>query len=185
MAGDGPLAFLATVPAERLDVVIHAAIDSINGDAPLASRFADIWPSQDKALHALAELTSVFRKAGASSQSKQEFAESLAAIGTPSNASTALVEAFDTRAADIRAALVSSSSSISLAQLVDFDWKASIVMSSDKLASIRQPVLVLNLRLRNPDGTLREVVFETSKEGLQSLLTSLDAANKAKLTLSS
>ena len=51
-------------------------------------------------------------------------------------------------------------------------------MSSDKISNIQQPVVAVNLALQNADGDKRNRTIEMSKEDLQKLLTSIEAANK-------
>lgn len=78
---------------------------------------------------------------------------------------------------EIREELVKESCNISQASLTDFDWKLKLVMSSDKLGSIQRPVLDLDLDI-SENGHRRKEQLELTKEELEALLSSLDAANK-------
>ena len=57
-----------------------------------------------------------------------------------------------------------------------------MVLSSDKLGSVQQPLLSLDLEIREDGGRTRESV-ELSKEELGKLIASLEAANRAVLQL--
>ena len=55
-----------------------------------------------------------------------------------------------------------------------------MVMSSDKLASIKEPVVALDFDVVE-NGEDRNVSVELSKEELDSLVSSLEAANKVNI----
>jgi len=88
------------------------------------------------------------------------------------------VEAVLARWTDTRKALVNKSSSVSTSQLLDFDWKLHLVSSSDKISTVQEPVLLVNLSLEN-NGKKEEVLVELSKEDLDSLLESFSNVNEA------
>ena len=50
-------------------------------------------------------------------------------------------------------------------------------MATDKLANMREPVLSLDLDIKEKPG-MKQVSVELSKDELKDLITSLDAANK-------
>ena len=82
------------------------------------------------------------------------------------------------RRSDIANALASSC--LTENRLTDFDWQVKLVMSSDKVSNIQEPVVAVNLALQSSDGSSRNRTIEMSKEGLQKLLTSIEAANKVQ-----
>ena len=82
------------------------------------------------------------------------------------------------RRSDIANALASSC--LTENRLTDFDWQVKLVMSSDKVSNIQEPVVSVNLALQSSDGSSRNRTLEMSKEGLQKLLTSIEAANKVR-----
>lgn len=71
---------------------------------------------------------------------------------------------------------------ISCAQLQDFDWQLKLALSSDKIATLQMPLLNLHLDVKE-DGKVKPYTVEMSKEELQSLISSLEAANKVVLQL--
>lgn len=87
------------------------------------------------------------------------------------------------RRSDIANAL--RSSSLSENRLTDFDWQLKLVMSSDKVSNIQEPVVAVNLALQNSHGQNRNRSIEMSKDDLQKLLSSIEAANKSLNQLTS
>lgn len=51
-------------------------------------------------------------------------------------------------------------------------------MSSDKLASLNEPLLNLDLDLQDGAGDSRQVAIELDQEDLKNLLTSFEACSK-------
>ena len=66
----------------------------------------------------------------------------------------------------------------SYATLKDFDWSLRLVLSSSKLSGLRQPLLMLKLDKILPDGTIEERLLELDESELNTLLSSLRAAQK-------
>ena len=56
-------------------------------------------------------------------------------------------------------------------------------MATDKLANMREPVLSLDLDIKEKSG-IKQVSVELSKDELKELITSLEAANKVLNTVS-
>lgn len=66
----------------------------------------------------------------------------------------------------------------------DFDWQLQYVLSSSTLASLREPLLLLLLRIREaPGGLQREQQLELSEQDLDSALAALDQASSALTAL--
>ncbi|KAL4230409.1 COMM domain [Mactra antiquata] len=89
-----------------------------------------------------------------------------------------VVDVISSRSPDIRSQLLNDSHAISLAHMTDFDWKLKLVMSSDKISSVKESVLAVNMTVQSNDGR-KNVTVELNKEQLDNLITSLEAANKA------
>ena len=70
------------------------------------------------------------------------------------------------------------SSSVERAKLKDFDWQLKLIMSSDKLSNIHQPVVAVNFTIESCDGRDQNQMVEMSKDELKRFLTSIEAANK-------
>ncbi|KAG7511189.1 hypothetical protein JOB18_042948 [Solea senegalensis] len=83
---------------------------------------------------------------------------------------------------EIHHALLERTISISCATLQDFDWQLKLALSSDKISSLHTPLLSLNLDVRE-NGHLQPVTVEMNREELNTLISSLEAANKVVLQL--
>mmetsp|Transcript_7778 Transcript_7778/g.28614 ORF Transcript_7778/g.28614 Transcript_7778/m.28614 type:complete len:87 (+) Transcript_7778:36-296(+) len=64
-------------------------------------------------------------------------------------------------------------------RLGDIDWKLHQVVSSDKVASIDQSLVRLQLHLEEPTNTRREIALELSREELERVINKLENAKKA------
>ncbi|KAM7376727.1 hypothetical protein PAMP_006435 [Pampus punctatissimus] len=78
---------------------------------------------------------------------------------------------------EIRHALLDRTNSISSATLQDFDWQLKLALSSDKISSLQTPLLSLSLDVRE-NGALQPITVEMNREELNTLISSLEAANK-------
>lgn len=68
----------------------------------------------------------------------------------------------------------------SYARLKDFDWSLRLVMSSNKVSGLRQPLLQLKLDRQLPDGALDENLIEMDEHELDKFIEKLKEA-KASL----
>ena len=67
----------------------------------------------------------------------------------------------------------------SYARLKDFDWSLRLVLSSNKVSGLRQPLLQLKLDRELPDGVLDENLIEMDEHELDNLIASLKEARAA------
>jgi len=51
--------------------------------------------------------------------------------------------------------------------LKDFDWKVQLLIGSDKISSMRETHLVLNLLLHTQDNTTKEITVESLNDPAQ------------------
>jgi hypothetical protein len=73
----------------------------------------------------------------------------------------------------------SSQMGSSYARLKDFDWSLRLVLSSNKVSGLRQPLLQLKLDRELPDGVLDENLIEMDEHELDNLIASLKEARAA------
>ncbi|XP_065058387.1 COMM domain-containing protein 8-like [Rhopilema esculentum] len=85
---------------------------------------------------------------------------------------------------DIKESMIRQTSAISQSSLKDFDWKVKLVMSSDKLANVREPMADVDFQLQTEDGR-RQVSLELNKEEMKTLINHLESANKVVMQLRS
>ncbi|RUS69498.1 hypothetical protein EGW08_022738, partial [Elysia chlorotica] len=74
--------------------------------------------------------------------------------------------------------LLQNTAAISKTVLSDFDWKLKLALSSDKLATLQEPLLQLDLDMRDVNGDGKRVFLELNKTELAKLITSLEGCSK-------
>ncbi|XP_036352766.2 COMM domain-containing protein 8 isoform X2 [Ochotona princeps] len=94
----------------------------------------------------------------------------------------AIMKCLRSRKDEVKQTLLGEIVDISSAQLQDFDWQLKLALSSDKIATLQMPLLNLHLDVKE-NGEVKPYSIEMSKEELQNLITSLEAANKVVLQL--
>ena len=78
---------------------------------------------------------------------------------------------------EIKQTLLEETVDISSAQLQNFDWQLKLALPSDKIAILQMPLLNIHLDVKE-NGEVKPYSVEMSKEELQKLINSLEAANK-------
>ncbi|XP_003386057.1 PREDICTED: COMM domain-containing protein 8-like [Amphimedon queenslandica] len=127
-------------------------------------------------------LISTIRQTARQGTDKKDFLDSLVKLGAPQDVGGVIAESLWVRRDEIRAQFIRDSASFSHSSLGDYDIRTKLVLSSDKLGSIQEPLLSLDLRLHE-GGKERVESLELSKDELDKLVTSLEAANKVVLQL--
>jgi len=110
--------------------------------------------------------------------SKEQIVDDLKKANVNEGVISMCVESITARWAETRKILSNKVASISSSQLLDFDWKLHLISSSDKISTVQEPVLLLNLTVEN-SGKKEDVLVELSKEDLDSLLSSFSNVNEA------
>ena len=159
---------------------LHGVVDTMCGRAQALAK-EHTAPTGVK-IHDLTDLSRVFlQKAVCANLDAGGVAAALTADGAADAALHALVAGvLAGRAAELRAALERQSAAISNAHLTDFDWSLRLVLASDKLSHLRQPVLLLKLFLARPGAEAeppREIVVELTKDELDALLADFKNVN--------
>ncbi|KAL3879259.1 hypothetical protein ACJMK2_031561 [Sinanodonta woodiana] len=97
---------------------------------------------------------------------------------------TSVVDVISSRKEEIRSQLLAQTHNISQTVLSDFDWKLKLALSSDKISSLQEPLLTLNMDVLN-DEKKETLSVELNRDDLKKLINSLEGANKALLQLKS
>lgn len=108
---------------------------------------------------------------------REEVSKRLQKLGASAESADLVAKCLWVRREEVKGQLVRDSCRISQSYLSDFDWRLKLVMSSDKLSSIQQPVVSLDLTLATA-GRRETENIELSREELATLITSLEAANR-------
>ncbi|CAL1575191.1 unnamed protein product [Knipowitschia caucasica] len=156
----------------------HAVVDGVCGrKQPQRQDYSAIC-SLDDWLVLNKSLSKLFCLAAGGHSSEEEV---LAALSN-SKHKDILLSVLKGRRQELSRALLDKTTSISSAVLADFDWQLKLALSSDKISCLQTPLLSLSLDVRE-GGALRPVSMEMTREELQTLITSLEAANKVILQL--
>jgi len=114
--------------------------------------------------------------------SKEQISKELDRFSLPAEVKQAVLDCVWPRQEEVRQSLVQNTAMISNAYLKDFDWKVKMTMASDKLASIREPVLSLDFDV-DENGQERHISVELKNDELKNLISSLESANKVVMQL--
>ncbi|XP_006872739.1 PREDICTED: COMM domain-containing protein 8 [Chrysochloris asiatica] len=175
-----PLWRLQKLPAELGLQLLHKIIDGICGqNYPLHQDYHSIWDSTEW-IHVLEDTTTFFKTTVGKNVSDEEIYQQLNQLNSCHQ--EAIMKCLKSRADEIKQALSGEIVAISSAQLQDFDWQLKLALSSDKIATLQMPLLNLHLDVKE-NGEVKPYSVEMSKEELQNLINSLEAANKVVLQL--
>ncbi|XP_019818254.1 COMM domain-containing protein 8 isoform X1 [Bos indicus] len=173
-----PLWRLQKLPAERGLQLLHKIIDGICGRTyPLYQDYHSVWDSTEW-MHVLEDITTFFKAVVGKNLSDEEISQQLNQLN--SSHQEAIMKCLKSRKDEIKKTLLEEIVDISSARLQDFDWQIKLALSSDKIASLQMPLLNLYLDVKE-NGEVKPYSVEMSKEELQKLINSLEAANKALL----
>uniref|UniRef100_A0A8C6RI60 COMM domain containing 8 n=1 Tax=Nannospalax galili TaxID=1026970 RepID=A0A8C6RI60_NANGA len=169
-----PLWRLQKLPPELGPPLLHKIIDGICGRAyPLHQDYHSVWNSTEWK-HVLEDVTKFFKAVVGKNFSDEEILQQLSQL---SSHQEAIMKCLKSRKEEIKQALLGEIVDISCAQLQDFDWQLKLGLASDKIATLQMPLLNLHLDVKE-DGDVKPYSVEMSKEELQNLISSLEAANK-------
>eukprot|EP00026_Physarum_polycephalum_P008162 Phypoly_transcript_08240.p1 GENE.Phypoly_transcript_08240~~Phypoly_transcript_08240.p1 ORF type:complete len:198 (-),score=33.29 Phypoly_transcript_08240:75-668(-) len=111
--------------------------------------------------------------------SKEQVIEDLKKANVSENIISMCVDAITARWPDTKKALETMDIHVSPSTLADFDWKVNLISSSDRISTVQETVLLLNLTTQEGSGKKEEVLVELTKEQLDSLLETLSNVNEA------
>ncbi|XP_040056469.2 COMM domain-containing protein 8 [Gasterosteus aculeatus] len=158
----------------------HRVVDGLCGrEPPHRGDYSASW-SSDEWRELLDSLAALFRRAVGADSSNEEVVAGLSHAG--SSHAQSVLTVLTARRQEIRDALLGRSNFISSALLQDFDWQLKLAVSSDKSSSLHTPLLSLSLDVRD-NTALQPVTMEMNREELNTLVSSLEAANKVVMQL--
>ncbi|NIG58499.1 COMM domain-containing protein [Pontoporia blainvillei] len=170
-----PLWRLQKLPAELGLQLLHKIIDGICGRTyPHYQDYHSVWDSTEW-VHVLEDITNFFKAVVGKNLSDEEISQQLNQLN--SSHQDALMKCLESRKDEVKQALLEEVVEVSSSQLQDFDWQLKLALSSDKIATLQMPLLNLHLDVKE-NGEVKPYSVEMSKEELQNLISSLEAANK-------
>ncbi|XP_789228.1 COMM domain-containing protein 8 [Strongylocentrotus purpuratus] len=174
------LGLLSKCSTADMEKLLHQVADSVAGHhRPRYQDYGKIW-SLDEWFQVIQGCETYLKMAVKKDSTKDEMKAALS--GLSEDVQERLMECVSIRRDDLGKALIGNTASISQSHLTDFDWKLKLAMSSDKISSVQEPLVNLDLSLME-DGTNRLVSLELDKEELRKLVSSLETANRAVLQL--
>jgi hypothetical protein len=169
------LKLLARCPLADVGQFLHKVLDGKCGRAgPSYTTYGKVW-SLEEWWQLMDGCNALCAAYFSSAWTEQEVVEQLSDLSTEYQ--QIVVKTLTCRRDDVRHSVVNSVNGISQASLVDFDWKAKVAVSSDKMASVWEPLLMVNLSL-NALGENKSVSLELDRDELKKLVTSLEAADR-------
>ncbi|CAL1536235.1 unnamed protein product [Lymnaea stagnalis] len=155
----------------------HLVAESICRDGILdPGKYMSVW-SLEEWWQVQAAVTDIMRKAVGRGWTNEKISEHVSSLDEPYK--KVLLEVLTCHKQVLRRKLVEDTTAVSHAVLSDFDWKLKLAMASDKLASIQEPLLQLDLDIRDANGQRRQVFLELDKVELSKLITSLESCSKS------
>ncbi|XP_076013156.1 COMM domain-containing protein 8 isoform X2 [Genypterus blacodes] len=177
------LALLSRLPLTECPNLCHRVVDGLCGrEPPRQAEYSAPW-SPEEWLQLTDALSALFSLAVGNSSCDEEVLEGLAGGGGGgSSYSEAVLSVLRSRREEIQRALLDRTSTVSSSTLQDFDWELKLALSSDKISSLQTPLLSLSFDVRE-DAAMRPVTMEMNRDELNTLVSSLEAANKVLLQL--
>ncbi|XP_062502853.1 COMM domain-containing protein 8-like [Corticium candelabrum] len=96
----------------------------------------------------------------------------------PDNHLQVFQDSLAARRQEIIDAMKISATTVGHAQLKDFDWNLRLILSSDKIAVVSEPVVTVDFKVEDCGGESKQVSLEMNRDELKKILSSLEAANK-------
>ncbi|XP_072262360.1 COMM domain-containing protein 8 [Pyxicephalus adspersus] len=169
------LGLLSKLPIDRCPQFLHNVIDGICGQAyPRFQDYGGVWNLKEW-LQVLQDTEAFIRAVVGKDEPQEQLDNQLNELTAEYQG--VILKCMKGRKPEIKDALLQKVCAMSSAYLQDFDWQLKLAMSSDKLSTLQLPLVNLDLDIVK-NGTMTPISIEMNKEELQSLINSLEAANK-------
>ena len=165
---------------------LHGVVELLvrpSGEAALQAQSTRSRNQDDLAMSSENIIIEVARRNLSEEQIMNDFVN----VGADANVAKALAATLytivDDRRIEIDRALAKKTTLISAGTLEDFDWSLRLVMGSDQLSTLRQPLLLLSLTIRNTNGEIEHKTLELDQERLNTMLETFDNISDVISTL--
>lgn len=161
---------------------MHQLIDGIcKRGHPTYTDYSEVWTLQEW-WAMVDKLENIIKDSVKETWTKDQILQSL--NGLTDELKQNVIDAVNTRRDEIKNQLGAETCGISQAVLSDFDWQVKLVLSSDKISSIQEPILSLDLDVQDNQSKQTHSI-ELDQQELKKLITSLEGANKVVQQLKS
>jgi len=169
---------------EQLEQFTHHVIDYIceRGEVNFIATYIKVLPAfiLKETVESMADF---IRAIQAAFTTKEEIVKKLESQSVPGNLAQIIASCIAARQHDLNVSSVRKITQISKAYLADFDWKVNVSWSSSKLSNLKEPRLMLQLSVKDPQQNKKDIIVELSRQELDQLIASLELANQARLRL--
>ncbi|CAG5117134.1 unnamed protein product [Candidula unifasciata] len=168
---------LSKASATDLETVCHLVADSLCADSVLSpDKGLSIWSLEDW-WTVRTVLTEVMRMVVGRGWSKEKVIKELGSLND--SLKEIIYDSVLVHQQLLRHKFIEDATAVSHAVLADFDWKLKLAMASDKLASLQEPLLQVDLDVREVSGEHKSVFLELDQSELTKLITSLEMCSKS------
>ncbi|KAH9489278.1 COMM domain-containing protein 8 [Bulinus truncatus] len=155
----------------------HLIANSICRDGALdPGKYMSIW-SLEKWWQVQTALIDILRKAVGKNWTNDKICEVLGKLDD--SYKKVICDAVAIHKTELRNKLVQETTAVSYSVLTDFNWKLKLSLASDKLASLQEPLLQLDLDVRENSGKKRLLTIELDRNELSKLISSLESCSKS------
>lgn len=161
---------------EEALLLLHRVLDGACGRVPASyADYCKTWSLEEwwKLMDGCRRVMSLFYR---HSWTQQQLMDHLVPV-LPESYVQLVSDVLTLRQDDVKRSLSDRISDISHSTLTDFDWTTKLVVSSDRLSAVWQPVTQLDLSLCQ-SGDKKLVHVELDQMELKKLVMSLEAADK-------
>lgn len=172
------VAFIAKIGAIAqkipIDQFVHWVVDEVCGRQPDWTK-----PFGEANAQPMIDAVKLFViKAVGGGLKKDDIVRELKGFNVADEHATVIVDCILVRYTDVQKALAGDTAHISPAHLKDFDWKLLHSLASDKVATVNEPILRLNLTIKDENEKMKDVVLELPKSELDKLIGTLQQVNQ-------
>ncbi|PVD34892.1 hypothetical protein C0Q70_06173 [Pomacea canaliculata] len=167
---------LSKLSAAEINKLSHIIAEQITFNKVPSSEACMKKLSNEEWCHVTRLLSKFYKTAIKQALSEEQIQECLHQL--PEEQKTAIKNAISTHRQDLRLSLLDDTTAVSQCVLKDFDWQLKLVMSSDKLSSVNEPLLNVDLNLQDGTGSFEQVAVELDQADLKKFLASLEACSK-------
>eukprot|EP00742_Colponemidia_sp_Colp-10_P008540 GILJ01009256.1.p1 GENE.GILJ01009256.1~~GILJ01009256.1.p1 ORF type:complete len:186 (-),score=18.43 GILJ01009256.1:237-794(-) len=168
---------LLSLDESTLEQFLHHVIDDICGRRPA---FLSLYRSKLSAFDlpvAIKAAGDLIRKSIRTERTRDELRDFCQSETDSSLLSAALTAVVVARQDELKSRMIENATKLTSSWLSDFDWSIQMVVASDKLSSIRQPLCLITLYVHHnnrPNEQDEQVVIECDRERLTQLIENLE-----------
>ncbi|XP_060070230.1 COMM domain-containing protein 8-like [Ylistrum balloti] len=169
------LLLLRKLESKQVSSVLHTLVDGVcHRCQPSYQDYSEVWSLQQW-WNVVDAYQSLIKAAVRDALTKDMIYQELGSLSE--DLKQVVLDVINSRRDEVQNQLLGETHNISQAVLSDFDWKVKLIMSSDKISSVQEPVVSLDLDVgAGQDSKIHSI--ELNQDELGKLISSLEGANK-------